>query len=98
MTKELSKLPAGKCIVHFEKGDMAKYKKAFSGIACIAGGVSIVTLEFGTKEQVVDEVKYAIDKAAPGGGFLLETGGGIENAKRENVEAMFETARNYGKN
>jgi hypothetical protein len=33
----------------------------------------------------------------PGGGFMLNTSGAIEGGKRENIEALFETARNYGK-
>jgi hypothetical protein len=98
MVEELQKLPPGKCLLHFEKGDFAQIKKAFSGIACISGGVSIVDLEFGSREKVVDQVKYLIDNCAPGGGYMLATNGTIEMAKRENVEAMFETARTYGKN
>ncbi|GHV79373.1 hypothetical protein AGMMS49944_11640 [Spirochaetia bacterium] len=97
MVEELSKLPPGKCLIHFEHGDLKEIKKAFSGLACIDGGVSITTLEYGTKEQVINEVKYAIDNCMPGGGFMLNTSGAIEGGKRENIEAMFETARNYGK-
>jgi hypothetical protein len=98
MVEELQKLPAGKCLVHFETGDFAKFKKAFSGLACISGGVSIVDLEFGSREKIANRVKYLIDNCAPGGGYMLASSGTIEVAKRENVEAMFETARTYGKN
>jgi hypothetical protein len=98
MVEELSKLPPGKCLIHFELGDLREIKRAFSGLACIDGGVSITTLEYGSREQVVNEVKYAIDNCMPGGGFMLNTSGAIEGGKRENIEAMFETARTYGKN
>jgi hypothetical protein len=93
----LSELPAGSCIIHFEAGDFAEIKKKFEGIACLSGGMPLYLLEYGTKQEVIDRTKYLIDNCAAGGGYLLNSSGSIENAKRENYEAMFETARTYGK-
>lgn len=93
----LSELPSGSCVIHFEAGDFADIKKKFDGIACLSGGMPLYLLEYGTKQEVVDRTKYLIDNCASGGGFLLNSSGSIENAKRENYEAMFETARSYGK-
>jgi uroporphyrinogen-III decarboxylase len=87
----------GSCIVHFEEGDFGEFKKTFSGIAAISGGMPLHLLEWGTKEEVIDRVKYLVDNCAAGGGYLFNTGGGIDNVKYENVAAMFETARTYGK-
>lgn len=95
--EQLLQLPTGKCIIHFEEGDFAEIKKKFSGIACVSGGMPIYLLEYGTREQVVDRVKYLVDNCAAGGGYLFNSSGSIEHVKRENVEAMFETARNYGR-
>jgi len=95
--ERLLELPTGSCIIHFEEGDFAEIKKKFEGIACISGGMSLYLLEWGTKDQVKDRVKYLVDNCAAGGGFLLNSSGSIENVKRENYEAMFETARIYGK-
>ena len=53
-------------------------------------------LEYGTRAQVADAVKSLLDTCAPGGGYILDTDCCIENAKRENLEAMFETALTYG--
>jgi hypothetical protein len=36
-------------------------------------------------------------KPFAGGGYLFNTGGNMEKVERKNVEAMFETARTYGK-
>jgi len=94
---KLLELPPASCILHFEAGDFALLKKKFEGIACISGGMPLYLLEWGTVQEVVDRVKYLIDNCAAGGGFLLNSSGSIENAKRENYEAMFETARSYGK-
>ncbi len=93
----LAEVPAGKVIYHFETVDMALAKKKLSGIACIAGGFDASLLDWSTPEQVRDECKRLIDICAPGGGFMFETSCGLGNCKRENVEAMFETVREYGK-
>ncbi len=93
----LSEVPPGKVFYHFEEVDMAAAKKKLGGIACISGGFSTNLLQFGTRQQVIDECKRLIDICAPGGGFIFETSSGLSYAKRENVEAMFETVREYGK-
>ncbi|MDR0708592.1 MAG: hypothetical protein LBF77_00830, partial [Spirochaetaceae bacterium] len=46
----------GSCIVHFEEGDFAEFKKTFSGIAAISGGMPLQLLEWGTKEEVINRV------------------------------------------
>ena len=93
----LAEVPKGKVFYHFEEVDMAEAKKKLGGIACISGGFRATMLEFSTKEQVIDECKRILDICAPGGGFIFETSCGLGNCKRENVEAMFETVREYGK-
>jgi intein/homing endonuclease len=95
--RRLYELPAGSCVIHFETGDFAELKKKFSDIACLSGGMPLYLLEYGSKQDVIDRTKYLIDNCATGGGYLLNSSGSIEKVKRENFEAMFETARTYGK-
>jgi hypothetical protein len=95
--ERLKELPKGSCFIHFEQGDFAGLKKKFEGVACLAGGISLYLLEYGTKQQVIDRVKYLIDNCAAGGGYMLSGSASFEKVKRENFEAMFETARTYGK-
>ena len=90
-------LPEGKCLVHFETADMKKAKEIVGSKNCISGNLSVYTLEFGTVQQTIDEVKYLIDTCAPGGGYVFDTNASIENAKPENLEAMLETLEVYGK-
>jgi hypothetical protein len=98
IAEQLREFPPGSCIVNFEMGDFPAFKRTFRDVACIFGGVPIDLINRGTKEQVEDRVKYLVDNCADGGGYIIGTSGPIEgNAKRENVEAMFETAREYGK-
>jgi len=93
----LAEVPPGKVLYHFEEVDMAEAKKKLGSTACISGGFRATLLDWGTPQQVRDEVKRLIDICAPGGGFIFATSCGIGNAKRENVEAMFEAVREFGK-
>ena len=90
-------LPAGKCVVHFEKVDLQRAKDTVGKDSCITANFPIYLLEHGTVEQVKDEVKRQIDIGAPGGGFIWETNASMANVKRENLEAMYDTVREYGK-
>jgi hypothetical protein len=93
----LSEVPPGKVFYHFEDVDMALAKKKLGGIACISGGFPATLLDWGTPEQVREAVKRLLDTCAPGGGFVFATSCGLGNCKRENVVAMFETVREFGK-
>ena len=92
----LTEVPPGKVFYHFEDVDMAVVKKKLGGIACISGGFPAALLDWSTPEKVRDEAKRILDVCAPGGGFIFETSCGLGKCKRENVEAMFETVKEYG--
>jgi hypothetical protein len=94
---QLADLPKGKCIVHFEKADMKRAKEVLGDVACISGNMRMTTLEFGTVQETIDEAKELIETMAPGGGYIFDFDGCIDNAKRENLEAMFETIHSYDK-
>ena len=52
----------------------------------------------GTVKQVIEASKKAIDDAAEGGGFILSTGDQCgRDTPEENIYAMIETAKTYGK-
>lgn len=93
---QMHSLPAGKCVVHFEKVDLQHAKDTIGKDVCITANFPIYLLEFGTREQVIEEAKRQIDIGAPGGGFIFETNASIQNVKRENLEALYDTVRTYG--
>ncbi|MDO5424379.1 MAG: uroporphyrinogen decarboxylase family protein [Eubacteriales bacterium] len=95
--EQLADVPKGKVIYHFETVDIARAKKILGDTAAISGNLPIYLLEHGTKQQVIDETKRLIDICAPGGGYIFDTNGCIDNAKQENLEAMFDTIYTYGK-
>ncbi len=95
--KFLKDVPKGKVFYHFETVDMAEAKRILGDTACIAGGFPTQLLTYGSKQEVIDEAKRLIDICAPGGGFIFETSFGLDYCKRENVEALFDTVKTYGK-
>lgn len=94
---QMTGLPENKCVVHFENVDLAEAKRTVGATNCITGNFPLYLLEYGTVQEVINEVKRQIDIGAPGGGFIFETIASIENVKRENLEAMYDTVRTYGK-
>lgn len=93
----LKELPKGKCVVHFEEVDIVNAKKELGDIACLSGVYPAQLLTDGTKQQVVDEAKRLMDILCPGGGYIFDFDGGIYEHKRENMEALYDTIKTYGK-
>jgi hypothetical protein len=93
--EQLTDVPKGKVLVHFEDVDMKEAKRVLGGVACISGNLPGAMLEYGNKQQVADYCKYLIDTCAPGGGYIFELNCCLENAKRENLDMMFETLETY---
>lgn len=91
----LRDVPSGKVLYHFEDVDMKKAKQLFSGIACFSGNLPSAMLEFGKKQDVIDYCKFLIDTCAPGGGYIFDTNSLLENAKKENLDAVFEVFETY---
>ena len=91
--KYLKQSPKGKILFRFETIDMELAKKELKGVACIGGGFPSTLLQFGTKEQVIEECKRFLDKAMPGGGYIFRTSSGLDGAKVDNVIALFETVK-----
>lgn len=76
---------------------MKEAKRIVGPHACISGGIRTGLLMRGTVDQVKDEVKRNMDICAPGGGYIFDFGDSMEYCKPENVEAVFETVKLYGK-
>jgi uroporphyrinogen decarboxylase len=84
--------PMGDC-------NLAELKKLYGDMIVLKGNLhtSRVMLH-GSREDVVEACKKAIDDAAGGGGFILSTGDQCgRDTPDENLFAMVETARTYGR-
>ncbi len=95
--EHLADVPKGKVLYHFEKVDMKEAKRILGGTACIIGNLPVSQLEFGKKETVIDMTRQLLEDCMPGGGYIFDFDGSLENAKEENLDAMFETLEKYGK-
>lgn len=95
--EQLTDVPKGKVLYHFEKVNMKEAKRILGGTACIMGNLPIALMEFGEKEAVIEQTKRLLDDCMPGGGYIFDFNGCLENCKPENLDAMFETLEKYGK-
>ncbi len=89
-------LPQGKVVWHFDQTDMAQAKEVLGGTACIMGNIPSSLLFSGTQEGVKDYCRRLIEVAGKGGGFILDAGAVIDEARPENVRAVFQAAKDYG--
>ncbi|MCL2493284.1 MAG: hypothetical protein FWF33_04490 [Clostridiales bacterium] len=92
----LAEVPKGKVIYMFEKVDIARAKKVLGDTACICGNFPTTNLNYGTKEQVIEDTKRMLDACAPGGGFMMNCSIVLDNFKRELMDAWYETTMKYG--
>jgi uroporphyrinogen decarboxylase len=76
--------------------DPRRLKEAFGGVLAFHGGVEAIEGD-ATVDQVVSEVKQRIDVLAPGGGYVVASCNHMIDVKPENIVAMFDTAREYGR-
>jgi uroporphyrinogen-III decarboxylase len=89
-------IPPGKACYAFEATDMVKAKEILGGTVCIRGNVPLSIVVTGTPDDVISYCKNLIDKAGRDGGFIMDTSAGLDDAKPENVKAMFDFTREYG--
>lgn len=78
--------------------NMGEVKEKYPNLVLV-GNIDISQLlPNGTREEVIEATKKAIDNAANGGGYILSTCSEIHNGcKLENVITMIETAWEYGR-
>lgn len=84
--------PMGDC-------DLKELKKMVGQKLVLKGNIHTTTVMLdGTVQEVIDACKKAIDDAAEGGRFILSTGDQCgRDTPNENIFAMVETAKTYGK-
>jgi uroporphyrinogen-III decarboxylase len=89
-------IPPGKACYAFEATDMVKAKGILGDTICIRGNVPLSILATGKPEDVKAYCKKLIDIVGKGGGYIMDSSTGLDDAKPENVKAMFEFTREYG--
>jgi hypothetical protein len=90
-------IPAGHTLWAFDHTDMKEVKKRFTGWAAFAGNVPGSLMKAGTPQQISDYVKKLIDDVAGDGGYILSNGAVLDDSTPENVHALIDTGKAYGK-
>jgi uroporphyrinogen-III decarboxylase len=89
--KYLAQVPAGKVCYHFEVLDYPLARKHLEGIACFRGGMPVRLLATGTPDDVNDHMKKFMDMVGEDySGFIFEGSTSFDDAKPENVRAMYD--------
>jgi hypothetical protein len=92
----IADIPKGKACYAFESTDIFKAKEVLGDHICIRGNVPLSLLCTGTPEEVRHYCKKLIDVVGQGGGYIMDAGAGLDEAKAENVHAMIDFTKEYG--
>jgi uroporphyrinogen decarboxylase len=77
--------------------DIGAIKSKYGERLILIGNVAVDNLCRKTREEVIQETKDCLKRAAPGGGYILSSSNSwFADAKLENCLAMVETARKHG--
>jgi uroporphyrinogen-III decarboxylase len=86
-------IPPGKACYNFENTDLRKAKAVLGDRVCLRGGVPGSLLVAGTPDQVTAYCKALLRDVAEEGGFILDATATLDDARPENVKAIFDSVR-----
>ena len=89
-------VPKGKIIYHLSNTNPEKAKAILGDTVCLAGSVPNILLLSGTPDDVRAYCKRLIDVVGKDGGFIMDSAIMLDEAKPENLKAMFDYTREYG--
>jgi uroporphyrinogen-III decarboxylase len=90
-------MPKGSMVWYFEYMDMKRAKETVGKKNCIYGNLPISIMVTGTAEDVKAGCRKLLEDCAPGGGYILSAAASMDNGKVENLHAMMDTVKEYGK-
>jgi uroporphyrinogen-III decarboxylase len=91
-----TEFPKGRLVILFEQTDILRAKEIIGDGVCLMGNVPLQLLQLGSPQDVEEYCRKLIKVCGKGGGFILANGGGIYNAKPENMRAMVDSVKKYG--
>ncbi len=93
----LLEFPKGKILARLDKTDIFKAKEVLDGHVCIEGNVPSSLLQIGSAEEVKEYCRKLIDAIGRGGGYILGPRSSTDEVKPENLKAMIEYTKEYGR-
>lgn len=94
--KFIADMPKSGVVWYFDQTDMKEAKRILGNVSCIAGNTPSSLMVTGTPAQVKENCRQLIEDCAPGGGYILTGGAGIDKGDPDNMRAMMEAAKEYG--
>jgi len=86
------------CLEVDSQVDIGIYKEQVGDKVCLMGNLDTVRLLTWTPEEVMEASRECIEKAKNGGGYILSAGCEVPpDTPPENVQAMVEAAKRYGR-
>lgn len=93
----LLELPKGSMLVRLDRTDIFKAKEILGDHLCLEGNVPVSLLQMGTVQEVKDYCKKLIDVVGAGGGYILSPRSSTNRVNPENLKAMIEFTKEYGR-
>ncbi len=93
----LRELPKGKVIARLDRTDIVKAKEVLGGHVCISGNVPSSLLQASDAEEVKKYCKWLIDVIGKDGGLIVGPRSVVDEVNPENLKAMIDFTRDYGR-
>lgn len=94
--EHIADIPAGKIIYHLSNTNFERAWDVLGGQVCLMGNVPNVMLLGGTPDDVKAYCKRIIDYTKGKPGLIMDAAVMLDEAKPENLKAMFDFTREYG--
>jgi len=94
--EHIADIPAGKVIYHLSNTNYEKARAVLGGKMCLMGNVPNIMLLSGTPDDVKAYCKKLIDTVGKDGGLIVDAAVMLDEAKPENLKAMFDFTKEYG--
>jgi hypothetical protein len=89
--------PKGSILARFDTTDIFRAKDVLKGHLCIEGNIPSSILQVGSTDDVKAYCKKLIDYCGKGGGYILSPRSSTDEVKPENLKAMIDFTKEYGK-
>ena len=93
----LLEFPKGSIAVRLDTTDIFRAKEVLKGHLCIEGNVPSSLLQMGSVQEVKDYCRKLIDVIGKDGGYILCPRSSTDEVKPENLKAMIEFTKEYGR-
>ncbi|MBN2320720.1 MAG: hypothetical protein JXR49_16690 [Acidobacteria bacterium] len=93
----VNEFPKGAVSWIFDRTDMAATKKILGDRCCLSGNVPTSLMVTGSYKETKEYCRKLIEVCAPGGGFILAGGAHCDQGNPENLRAMMDAAKEFGK-